>query len=116
MTERSHESQPFRPRWAWLFLAGPIIWYLYFWVVYLAAEAGCNANSGAVVTWVTVGLTGGTIFAIAFYTWRAKRIRGLWDRDNDDANALVKAGFLMGAFFVLATLFVGIPALILQPC
>lgn len=107
MSQRGNESLV--PRWSWLFLAGPVIWYLYFWVVYLAAEAGCTANSGAVVTWTTIGLTGATMVAIGYYTLRARR-------PDDDGSPLLKAGVLLGVFFVIATLFVGVPALVLQPC
>lgn len=108
MSQRANE--PLVPRWTWLFLAGPVIWYLYFWVVYLAAEAGCTANSGAVVTWLTIALTGATLVAIAYYTWKARQPVGR------DGGSLVKAGFLLGIFFVIATLFVGVPAMFLQPC
>jgi len=114
MTERPHQ-RTFVPRWAWLFLAGPIIWYLYFWVVYLAAEAGCTADAGEVVTWVTIGLTGGTMVAVAYYAWRAARARTEGD-DDDGSGSLIRAGFLMGLVFVVASLFVGVPALVLQPC
>lgn len=116
MTERPSENRTFGPRWGWLFLAGPVIWYVYFWIAYLSAEAGCAANSGVLVTWVTIGLTGGTMVAIAYYTWRAARARRSEDTDITDGGSLVRAGFLMGAFFILATSFVGIPALVLQPC
>lgn len=116
MIERPSENRPFVPRWAWLFLAGPILWYLYFWVAYLAAEAGCTVDSGAVVTWVTIGLTGATLVAIAYYTWRAERARRSRDAEGGNISSLIRAGFLLGAFFVLATLFVGVPALVLQPC
>ena len=116
MIERPPDDHPTVAGWAWLFLAGPIIWYLYFWVVYLAAEAGCTANSGAVVTWVTIGLTGATMVAIAYYALRGSRARGTQATGEDGTGSLIGAGMLLGAFFVVATLFVGVPALVLQPC
>jgi hypothetical protein len=114
MTERPHQ-RTFVPRWAWLFLAGPTIWYVYFWVAYLAAEAGCTADAGEVVTWVTIGLTGATMVAIAYNAWRADRARTEGD-DEDRTGTLIRAGFLMGLVFVVASMFVGVPALLLQPC
>ena len=114
MTERPHH-RTFVPRWAWLFLAGPTIWYVYFWVAYLAAEAGCTADAGEVVTWVTIGLTGATMVAIAYNAWRADRARAEGD-DEDRTGTLIRAGFLMGLVFVVASIFVGVPALLLQPC
>lgn len=113
MTERPPDTRPLGPRWTWLFLAGPTIWYLYFWVAYLAAEAGCAADAGAVVTWVTIGLSGGTMVALAYHTSRARRTR---HQHVSSSGSLMRAGFLMGAFFVLVTLFVGFPAVVLQPC
>ena len=112
MTDRPSENRSPFPRWAWLFLAGPVIWYFYFWIVYLAAEAGCVANTGALVSWITVGMSGATIVAIAYYAWQANRGSG----DAGGNRALVRAGYLMGGLFVVATLFVGVPALVLQPC
>ncbi len=111
MTDTQPDSRGFVPRWVWLFLAGPVIWYFYFWVVYLAAEAGCAADTGALVTWVTIGMTGATIVAIAYYTWRAGRAAG-----EKGARPLIKAGYLIGGIFLVATLFVGVPALVLHPC
>lgn len=106
------------PRWTWLFLAGPILWYLYFWVVYLAAEAGCVADVGLVVTWVTVVLTGLTILGIVYYAWVSLRQVDVATTSEDDGNvrSLIRAGFLLGGMFVAATVSVGIPALVMQPC
>ena len=113
MTDRS-----LVPRWTWLFLAGPVIWYAYFWVVYLTAEAGCEAEVGTVVVWVTVVLTGITSVTIAFYTWRSLRDTASAKVTANDGNirSLVRAGFLLGGFFVAASLFVGVPALVVGPC
>lgn len=100
------------PGWAWLFLAGPTIWYLYFWVGYLAAGEGCPANTAALVTWVTIGLTGASMIAIAYYAQPGSGSRA--PRNSDDS--LVGVSLLVGVLFVVATLFVGVPALVLQPC
>lgn len=116
MTERPRERLGLVPRWAWLFLAGPILWYVYFWVVYLVAEAGCATGSNAVVTWATIGLTGVTTVAVAHQAWRARRARGTSDSSVAHEASMTGVGFRMGAFFVLATVFVGVPALVLTPC
>lgn len=106
------------PRWTWLFLAGPVLWYVYFWVVYLAAEAGCVAEAGSLVTWTTVLLTGVTAAAVAYYAWRAFRDTDAPDVTHHEGSlrSLVRTGWLLGILFVVATLFVGIPAVVLQPC
>lgn len=113
MTERPTGNR-FVPHWTWLFLAGPVIWYLYFWVVYLVAEAGCAADAQVLVTWVTLGLTGVTLLAITYHALRSAREST--ETENDDIRSLVRAGLLMGGFFLVASLFVGVPALVLQPC
>lgn len=106
------------PRWTWLFLAGPILWYVYFWVVYLAAEAGCVAEVGSLVTWTTVVLTGITMVAVVYYAWRAFHEADTLEvtHDRGDLRSLVRTGLLLGGLFAVSTLFVGIPALMLQPC
>lgn len=110
------KNRPMVPGWVWLFLAGPIIWYLYFWVVFLAAEAGCPANTAALVTWVTIGLIGASMVAIAYYAQPSSRSRSPRGPGPGNHDSLVGVGLLLGAFFVVATLFVGVPALVLQPC
>ena len=104
------------PGWAWLSLAGPTTWYLYFWVVDLAAEGGCRANTAALVTWVTIGLTGASMVAIAYYAQPTSLFRNPRGSGPDDQDSLVGLGLLLGVCFVVATLLVGVPALVLQPC
>lgn len=106
------------PRWTWLFLGGPVLWYVYFWVVYLAAEAGCVAEIGLLVIWVTVVLTSLTILGIAYYAWRSLQEVGVTrvTGGHGSVRSLVRAGVLLGGVFAAATLSVGIPALVIQPC
>ena len=104
------------PGWAWLFFVGPIFWYLFFWVGYLAEEAGCPANTAALVIWVTIGLIGASVVAMAYYAQPKGLLRNPRDSGPDDHGSLVGVGFLLGAFLVVATLFVGVPGLVLQPC
>ena len=107
--------------WGVLFLVPPSIWYGYFWVVYLFAEAGCSdASAGTrpladnVVTYLTLALTVLTITAIGFVTFRAyQRIRSGRDRSDVFPATL---GAILGGFFIVATLFVGGPAIWLAPC
>lgn len=114
MTQQPSQKQLI-PRWVWLFMAGPVIWYGYFWVAYLAAETGCAAEVPDLVTWTTIALTGAALGLIGYYTWRATRSPQPEDGE-DSGGSLIRAGFLMGVIFVVATVFVGLPALVLQPC
>jgi heme/copper-type cytochrome/quinol oxidase subunit 2 len=120
---------------AGLFLAGPSIWMVHFLVVYLLAEALCAADVDAeigslpalsVVTLVLtlVAVAGAALTTVlAFRRWR----RAAGDAPVDDGHQgsassgehdaeLALAGLLLGTFFIVAILFVGLPAAILDPC
>lgn len=120
---------------AGLFLAGPSIWMVHFLVVYLLAEVFCAADVDAeirslpVLSVVTLVLTlvavaGAAVTTVlAFRRWR----RAASDASVDDGHQrsassgehdaeLALAGFLLGTFFIVAILFVGLPAAILDPC
>lgn len=110
-----------RMRWV-LLLAGPVIWFTHFIAVYLATEVGCAVGGFGFrllglegVAFVTVAATVIAAVAIAGFTvlalarWRAGR-RG------DLHNATLFTGVLLGLFSLVAVLFVGIPAVVLQPC
>lgn len=109
-----------RPGWAILFLAGPVIWYLHFWLVYLVAEAGCAADDFRLlglpgVSVVTVVATVVAVVAIGALTVLAyRRLSG--GADDEPHRPLVLAGCLMGVLFLVATLFVGTPAVMMTPC
>lgn len=110
-----------RLEWVALFLAGPVIWYLHFWGVYLLAEAGCFAARTAesqpawlvVVILVTTVAAAGAIVWTTWLAWRRWRDR---DETSRDRPALYFIGFLLGPLFAVATLFVGLPAAVLPPC
>jgi len=114
--ERTSDHGRFGPRWSWLFFAGPIIWFVYFWVVYRAADSGCTPDTGAVATWVSIGLLGGSLVGGVYYTWRAGKARAGGDETVTEGVSLLRAGLLVGAFLILATLLIGVPALVLDPC
>ncbi|HKZ19019.1 MAG TPA: hypothetical protein VJQ57_02805, partial [Acidimicrobiia bacterium] len=101
-------------RWIALFLAGPVIWYLFFWVVYLVAEAACVSTlafteTGGVptVSLITMALTLVTAIPVVWLMVRAFRKAD----DNAPYQALIKAGGILGISFFVATVFVGLPAL-----
>lgn len=110
-----------------VFLAGPAIWYLFFWVVYLIAEAGCTAGSGDFrvfgldgVVVATLGLTALAAVLTVVYAGRARRELAAYDTGLGDVldwrRALVYAGGLLAGLFLIATLFVGLPVVVLRPC
>lgn len=116
------ELRPRRPSyWLWLFLAGPVIWYTHFWVVYLTAEWGCRVaddfvlldRSGVAVT--TVALTVAGVGLVASYMMAAWRRRGRGDV-TDQSGEFSRAGLILGLIFAFGIAFVGGPALVLAPC
>lgn len=106
-------------KWIVLFLAGPVVWYLFFWVVYLTAEAACvstlafTKTAGVpTVSFITMALTIVTAIPVVWFMVRAfRRADG-----NSPHQALVKAGGILGISFFIATVFVGLPALFFRPC
>lgn len=134
-------SKDRRLRWMWvIFLAGPVIWFSHFMLVYLVAEAGCTGGGPGlrafdppvpvaftlVSTAVAVPLC--AVAAIwAFRHWRDSSREGELAVDDvselsgeldDDRRrgSLAFAGFILSALSVVAVLFTGAPALVLGPC
>ena len=132
------DAKDARPGKTWLmtlFLAGPVVWYLYFWWVYLVAEANCNLAPGldvmgmpvaTLVTIVSTLLAGSVIVAGIVLAGRARaRSRRVSDPEPDtqvSADRLEQRGFLrfgaiaLGLLFLAATVMTGLPALVLIPC
>lgn len=123
--------------WAAL-LAGPIIWFAHFMVVYIVAEAGCTGGGPGltvfdppVPTVVTIAATAVAAIAClwaaawAFRRWRARDDRSGTamtddlgaDLEQGDRNGLLAfVGFLLSSLSFLAVLLVGLPALVLPAC
>jgi len=101
--------------WPVLLLAGPVIWISHFWVVYLWAEAACDRPWDSAVVVVTVAATLVAIGAIVGFGIKASRSYTAAD-DGDHRRLLYLYGVLLAGLSVVATLFVGLPALFLDPC
>lgn len=132
-------SRDRRARVSWLvFLAGPVIWFVHFMVVYLAVEAGCTgAGPGLrlfnppVPTDVTLVATAvAAIACLGFAGWAQVRWRATTHEpavdeagdlsgdleDHDHGGSLAFAGSLLSLLSFVAILFVGLPALFLPAC
>jgi hypothetical protein len=96
-------------------VAGPSIWISYFFAVYLWAEAACASALAPVdLTPTSVPVMVATVFAastIAVLGWRAYRLRS-----NDEHGQLYLWGSMLSVLSVMATLFVGLPAMFLPTC
>ena len=125
-------------RLTWIaFLAGPVIWFGHFMLVYTVAEAGCTgAGAGlrffdppvpVLTTIVTTPLAAIACLGAAF--WAYRRWRGGTDTsapvtdgrfrgsgDDERGGSLAFAGMLLSLVSFLSVLFVGVSALFLQPC
>jgi hypothetical protein len=126
-----------RRNWA-VFLAGPVIWFSHFMVVYLAAEAGCTGDGPGlevldppvpvVATLVATVVAVALCAAATWWGWRwwqegrtttgdGRRDRSTSTLDDEGRSAsLGFAGTILSAFSLLAVLFTAAPALVLGPC
>lgn len=139
-------SRDRRVRTTWLVLvAGPIIWFTHFMLVYLVAEAGCTGNGRGmdvfdppvpVLTTIVA-----TVIAVALCVaaavwarrwWRAsqqaldtrrRRAEEAGDAAGVEAfdaetrsGSLAFVGYLLSLFSIVAVLFTGAPAVVLWSC
>lgn len=117
-------------------LAGPVIWALHFFVVYLVAEAGCTgAGAGlrfldppvpVAFTLAATALAAPACLACAWWAYRrwragtrtveegARRSAGV--EDEQSTAALEFAGLLLAVLSFISVLMVGLPAIVLSPC
>lgn len=112
------------------FLIAPVLWMIYFVAVYSVQGAGCAAGwaetgGGGPLSLALAALTlvvAGTIAAAGIWSFRAWRTL-LREMEKEQRNVLhVRSAFMAygallhaGLFFV-ATLWSGIPILMLEPC
>jgi glucan phosphoethanolaminetransferase (alkaline phosphatase superfamily) len=113
-------SSDVRPTFTWiLLLAGPVVWYAYFWLVYLGVETGCRiagSNSGTLgvshLSLFTLALTAAAFLMILVAGIRNYRA---W-RSAERAIGLPFAGLVLSVIFAMSVLATGLPALVLPPC
>ena len=127
-----------RSRAVWVaFLAGPVIWFTHFMVVYLVVEAGCTGDGPGlwlfdppvptVFTLAATALAAVASAAAAWWAhrrWRASPEQPGPDDDrliagpeqHDHGGTLAFAGFLMSSLAFMTVLLVGVPAAILPAC
>jgi hypothetical protein len=116
-------STPLRSRlistWA-LLLAGPVVGTVYFFVVYLLAEASCADELDLVgTTALRVVILAGAAASIAVFVAYAVRARQLWatsddqpsDQERQNQRFMVTTGLMLLGLFVLFVLFLAAPAI-----
>jgi len=112
-----------------LLVAGPTIWCAHFMVVYLFAEAVCAGGGPTqvlgvgMVSMLTLAATGVALAATLLLTRVAHRRRrqrsgpaSNWLAGDNLDPGLALTGALLGFLFVIAILFVAMPAAVLDPC
>lgn len=116
-------DQEAQPRTVWmLLLGGPVIWFVHFMAVYLAAEIGCKLVRFDIallgVPGVSVVTIGATVLAEVALVVATARALQRWRRGRGagEEAKVAFAGILLGAFSVIAVVFTAVPALVLQPC
>ncbi|MBY5164372.1 hypothetical protein [Salsipaludibacter albus] len=130
------ESDPSTRRAMAMFVAGPVVWFAHFMVVYLVAEAGCTGDGPGLsvfdppaVAIITIAATVVAVLACLWIArweyrrWRAGRARVERDgeaepqlADDRHGGPLAFVGMLLALVSLLSVLFVGLPALVLTGC
>ena len=130
-------SRDRRERVIWVvFLAGPVLWFAHFMLVYLVVEAGCTGDGPGLnafdppvsdaVTLVATAVAGVTCLACArwaYRIWRAgvvaqepdESMAG-WPALDEHVRVMGFAGFLLAMLSFVAVLSEGLPALFLSGC
>ena len=100
-------------------VAAPIVWTIYFWVVYLWAEAACELGWGAAGR-VTLGAAVPALMATLWLTVRAYRQWRTSPDPLDESGAtgagLAFAGVLIGSISVLGVLAVAVAGVAVPAC
>ena len=106
-----------------MLLAGPVIWYAYFWLVYLLTEGVCRLGGfdfeimGLTgLSFVTMTVTAG---ASALTVISGRRSYSAWREgplDGSGQTGMAFAGLVLSGIFLLSVLATGLPALVLEPC
>lgn len=113
MTMFQNETRQSSPRWAWLFVAGPAVWSVYFWMEARAGEMGCPVNAWPLMTWAVLALAGLIMVTMAYNAARSQRSAR---HARQPAKDVMRDGFLLGACLLTASVLVGVPTLLSQPC
>ena len=107
------------PTWA-IVLAGPVIGTVYFWVIYLLAEAGCSEELELVDETVLrlVVLAGGVASAVLLtaFAWRAGRLRRTTDTTDDTERFMATTGLTLLGLFLLFIAFLALPVIGMSLC
>ena len=110
------------PTWS-IVLAGPVIGTIYFWVIYLLAEAGCAEELELVDETVLrlVVLAGGVASAVLLtaFAWRAARLRRTASSasgDDDSERFMATTGLMLLGLFLLFVAFLAVPVIGMSLC
>ena len=109
------------PTWA-IVLAGPVIGTVYFWVIYLLAEAGCAEELELVDETVLrlVVLAGGVASAVLLtaFAWRAGRLRRTASANttDDTERFMATTGLMLLGLFLLFIAFLAVPVIGMSLC
>lgn len=126
-------TRDIRARATWVvLLAGPVIWFIHFMVVYMVAEAGCTGSGPGLrvldppvpATVTIVATVVAVIACLGCAGWALRRSRA--GREEGDAaheagargrhRELAFVGMLLSLLSAIAVLFVGVPALVFTGC
>jgi hypothetical protein len=132
MTQSAEQRDVTQVSPSWLnLLAGPLVWALYFLVVYTLGEFGCRggwlqgrllglpAPAVAVSALTVAALVIGALTTYRTYRqWATKHGEqdSPWFETEERNRFMLLAGWMLGALFTYLILLTGIPALVLPQC
>jgi hypothetical protein len=110
------------PLWA-VVLAGPVIGTVYFWLIYLLAEAGCAEELELVDETVLrlVVLAGGvaSVVLLTAFAWRAAHMRrdaASGGSGDDSERFMATTGLMLLGLFLLFVAFLALPVIGMSLC
>lgn len=111
-----------------IFLAGPVVYLIYFVVVWVIGEFGCLAGIqqlplfgqnpirlGVLVTTIVAALITLVIGIMGFRRWQRMH-RGPEDPDEDDPKFMLFVGIWLNGFFTALTVLTAVPMLLGSAC
>jgi hypothetical protein len=115
---------------AYSILAGPVLWFVHFFVVYGMAEFGCRANFNNFLFFAPenirlaiAGITSGTLIIVAaggMIAWRLSKRLPVHQRHEETQIAYTRFLIMLGVFlsllFFISIIVTAVPAFILNVC
>lgn len=100
--------------------AGLSVWFIYFIIVYGGMSVGCSFSEASALqhpwTWINAFVIGVTAVFTSGLAWAAWKCHRVTPRGPNQPRFLLRMAAVLYAVSALATLLVGLPAILYPPC